>query len=245
MGKIRVRKALFLRLLAVLLLAVQSCLLTAAADDVKLQADLPGQWIFSDQGQAGEQPAQIVDLAFLALKESGKLSLLAFGQDGGYAFACEGTWSFELVQNGLDRLTLLFSLTDNPLYADSGYGVECVYDVYEESWVEKDTLHTYLILEPVSCSGISPFEDLAGYGSVALHREKGPNLRVVNCRDYVSLREKPSRSSARLAEVPLGALVLADPADSALNGFILCSYQDRYGYILSEYLQPVEPDTNY
>lgn len=106
--------------------------------------------------------------------------------------------------------------------------------------MENDTEHTYLILEETGCSGVSPFTDLYGYPSAALHREQGPNMRVVNCSHYVSLREKRSTASARLAKVPLGAQVLAFPEAGEENGFIQCVYHDEYGYILSEYLRPVE-----
>ena len=235
-----VRKTHVLSWIIIGVLALALCLTGALADDAALQADLPGQWILSDQIQGPDESVQTVDLACLALKENGKCSLIGTDQDGVYAFACEGSWAFELVPNAMDRLTLLFTATDNPVYADSAYTVECVFDAYSESWVESDTLHTYLLLEPVRCSGISPFEDLAGLDNVALHREQGPNMRVVNCKDYVSLREKPSASSARLAKVPLGAAVLADPYGTERDGFVPCYYQDTYGYILAEYLQPAE-----
>ena len=65
-------------------------------------------------------------------------------------------------------------------------------------------------------------------------------MRVVNCKNFVSLRAKPAASSARLAKVPLGALVLALPGAEEQNGFVWCTYRDEYGYILAEYLQPVE-----
>ena len=63
------------------------------------------------------------------------------------------------------------------------------------------------------------------------------NMVVVNCDEWVSLRAEPSKSSERLAKVPLGAVV-ADclyPQD----GFISCSYEGVRGYILEEYLEPI------
>ena len=109
-----------------------------------------------------------------------------------------------------------------------------------EGWDEDDVQNTWCILEPVSCSGVSPFEELSGFDGAALHREQGPNMRVVNCKESVSLREKRSKTSARLAKVPLGALVLAFPDAGDENGFLLCMYHNQYGYILAEYLAPVE-----
>ena len=70
------------------------------------------------------------------------------------------------------------------------------------------------------------------------------DMRVVNCSSYVSLREKRSTASARIAKVPLGAEVLAYPEEEQ-NGFVLCVYGEQYGYILKEYLEPIstEPET--
>ena len=69
-----------------------------------------------------------------------------------------------------------------------------------------------------------------------------PNMRVVNCKTDVSLREKPSTSARRLARVPLGAEVLAwtDGGDEGeAEDFLPCEYQGRQGYILREYLEPI------
>ena len=72
-------------------------------------------------------------------------------------------------------------------------------------------------------------------------QRKSQNIQMP-CKDYVSLRSKASKSSTRLAKVPLGASVLAYP-DEEQNGFILCVYQDEYGYILAEYLEPITAAT--
>ena len=119
---------------------------------------------------------------------------------------------------------------------------ENAYNAYMESWVENDTEHAYLILEKED-GAPSPFTEVFGeeaQWSVALHRERGPNMRVVYCKEFVSLREERSASSRRLAKVPLGAAVLAFPEAGKENGFILCVYHDEYGYILSEYLEKIE-----
>ena len=201
-----------LLLLFVLCLAVPFP--AALADDEELLRDLPGQWAVDVDDEGAVQ----VD-------------------------AYDGTWSFELVTDGLDRLTLLFTSTDNPEYAGSGYRVECVYNVYGEGWDENDVHHEWMILEDGKCSGVSPFEDIFGEAagwSIGLHRETGPNMRVVNCKNYVSLRAKPSATSERRAKVPLGAHVLAFMEYGEQSGFLFCSYQGEYGYILSEYLEPID-----
>ncbi|MBR6027756.1 MAG: hypothetical protein IKP40_01605 [Clostridia bacterium] len=220
-----------------LLLAALCCCAPASADDAELLRDLPGQWVYSGYVGETEEEEQLADLAFLTFEEGGRVTLRCTDPDGTHACACEGTWAFELVPNAMDRLTLTFTATDDPEQDPSQYYLVCVYDVYAEGWVESDTEHTYLLLEQVSCSGLSPFEQFYGDTNAALHRERRPNMRVVNCSEYVSLREQPSKSSVRLAKVPLGALVLAFPEAGVQSGFIWCVYHDEYGFILAEYLE--------
>ena len=61
------------------------------------------------------------------------------------------------------------------------------------------------------------------------------NMRVVNCKQWVSLREKPAQNSARLAVVPLGAEVT--DCVKSVKGFIYCQYEGEFGYILMKYLE--------
>ena len=65
-------------------------------------------------------------------------------------------------------------------------------------------------------------------------------MRVVNCKEWVSLREKPDASSECLVEVPLGAVV-ANCANAS-KAFIYAEYGGLSGYIMSQYLEvvPVE-----
>ncbi len=199
-----------------------------AADETEMRGRLPGRWAEEEDG-AG---------TVLTLEENGDMSLYCYSADGAFAYTCGGAGSLEFIPDYGERMTLLFTWTDDPRKAGEGYRVECVYEAYTESWVENDTLVTYLILDPqISCSGVSPFEALYGETNAALHREKGPNMHVVKCREFVSLRETPSTSAKRLARVPLGASVLAFPEEGETNGFIRCVYQGEDGYILAEYLQ--------
>lgn len=227
------------------LLAAQACAAVALADDAEQLKRLPGSWVFTldTEEQAAEEETSRADLAFLTLEENGKMSLLCNGRDGAYVCSFQGVWSAEFVPDGMDRLTLLFTETDHPAHEGSAYSVECVYSFYTESWVEQDTQHIYLLLEEAEAGAVSPFAEVYGEDgewNVALHREQGPNMRVIRCKDYVSLREKRSASSKRLAKVPLGAAVLAFPEAGGENGFTWCVYHDTYGYILTEYLAPVE-----
>ena len=231
-------------LLLVLFLAAQACAMTASAEDAKLLAMLPGEWTCSEQVEVTDQEMQQAD-AVLTLREDGTMSL-SCSYSGNYAFSYGGTWSSELVTEASDetgtndKLILNFTSTDNPLHAGSAYSVECLYYIYSEGWMENDAHITALILEMPVCSGVSPIEEIFGYDSVALQRVEGPNMRVVNCKDYVSLRAKRSSSSTRLAKVPLGALVYADPEVKEQSGFLFCTYQGKEGFILAEYLEPVD-----
>ena len=175
------------------------------------------------------------DRAFLSERLEKWLGLFNYGTLPFY-------WGrYEPVPDYSGHIRLHFIATGTPAYAGSAYSVECVYDAYTESWVENDTEFTYLILNPLlSCTGVSPFEEVYGDANVALHREKGPNMRVVRCKEFVSLRETRSTTAKRLAKVPLGALVLAYPEYGEANGFLYCVYHDEEGYILAEYLQPLE-----
>ena len=65
---------------------------------------------------------------------------------------------------------------------------------------------------------------------------------VVNCEEWVSLREKADIKSKRLTTVPLGAEVTDCEAVDG-TGFISCVYQGQKGYIRSIYLDLI-PDAH-
>lgn len=64
-------------------------------------------------------------------------------------------------------------------------------------------------------------------------------MYVVNCQEWVSLRERANATSDRLAQVPFGATVTN--VQDAGNGFYRCSYNGITGYIQARYLS-VSPD---
>ncbi len=75
--------------------------------------------------------------------------------------------------------------------------------------------------------------------------------RVVNCNEWISLREYPSTSAPRLAKIPLGTVVKVskyhgmDGADpSPCDGFIRTQYNGQYGWCLMNYLR-IEGFTGY
>ena len=130
--------------LFVLILAVTACFTGAWADDAELEEILPGHWTCpaeateEDPGEAG--PVQ------LEFRKDGTVSVQCwYGEE--YAWSCEGTWVFELVTGGMDRLRLQLVWADHPERPGNGYTTECVYNVYAESWTENDTEYTAFILE--------------------------------------------------------------------------------------------------
>ena len=227
-------------LLLALVLAAQVC--TAKADllEPDWPDNLPGRWSnLWDGEETGEDPDEVVR-GELELGEDGRMIFSCFGWSDKYLYSCAGTWSLEETAEGYWLMTLEFTSTDNPRYEGREYRAECLYDVYEEAWAEDSSLVTALIFTALSDAESSPFIDAFGWDGCALYRVLEPNMRVVKCKSFVSLRVGPSTSAERLAKVPLGAQVLGIPEYGEINGFIWCAYGSEYGYILAEYLEPIE-----
>lgn len=68
------------------------------------------------------------------------------------------------------------------------------------------------------------------------------NVRVVNCKSWVTLREYPSTNAPSVASVPLGATVEAYYFDTQ---FTECYYNGMHGYILSTYLSSSSSKQDY
>lgn len=66
----------------------------------------------------------------------------------------------------------------------------------------------------------------------------GCNMVVVNCNDWVSLREMPSTHAEQLVKVPLGAVVTRCVPQG--EEWIYAAYNGQQGYILSKYLRQCE-----
>lgn len=79
------------------------------------------------------------------------------------------------------------------------------------------------------------FVMLTALCSAALADDVSDVMVVVNCSEWVSLRELPDTASKRLAQVKLGEMV--NHCTSASNGFVWCEYQGKGGYIQSKYLK--------
>ena len=73
--------------------------------------------------------------------------------------------------------------------------------------------------------------------SLALSENLG-SMKVVNCEEWVSLREKPDARAERIVKVPLGAIV--ENCRVQTNKFIYAEYNGKKGYIDSQYLVEAE-----
>ncbi len=63
-------------------------------------------------------------------------------------------------------------------------------------------------------------------------------MRIVNCREYVSLRAAPSTRAARIRKIRLGEVVVHE-CETA-SGFSQVYSNGRSGYVLSRHLQPID-----
>lgn len=66
------------------------------------------------------------------------------------------------------------------------------------------------------------------------------NMQVVNCNEWVSLREVPGSGGKRLAKVPLGAVVTEAEWVPLYDQYVYCRFGGQWGYVLSKYLRPEE-----
>lgn len=84
------------------------------------------------------------------------------------------------------------------------------------------------------------YDGLEGYALDGYLANGWPEaLRVVNCEEWVSLRESPSRDARRMAKLPLGQLLYSG---YAVDDFISVAY-GGYGYVPEEYLYRADNGT--
>ena len=72
-------------------------------------------------------------------------------------------------------------------------------------------------------------------------------MRVIRCREFVSLREAPYKTAKRLAKVPLDAIVYYctrnektfaySPYKKQVHQYVKCEYEGQEGYIMTMYLE--------
>ncbi len=78
---------------------------------------------------------------------------------------------------------------------------------------------------------------LAAYPAMADYEYLG-DMEVINCDEWVSLRESPSVNARRLLKIPLGDVVR--DCEQFSDEWVYGEYNGYCGYILAEYLQSCE-----
>lgn len=78
---------------------------------------------------------------------------------------------------------------------------------------------------------------LAAYlsGEPAEARPASRAMRVVNCKEYITLRTSPSTKAAEIRKIPLGERVFY--IEPASNGFYKVAYMGDTGYALASYME--------
>ena len=69
------------------------------------------------------------------------------------------------------------------------------------------------------------------------------NMEVVNCNEWVSLRDRPSTSAKRLVKVSLGAIV--HNCQRISEDWCYAEYDGYAGYILAKYLEPSDGQSTF
>lgn len=69
------------------------------------------------------------------------------------------------------------------------------------------------------------------------------NMEVVNCREWVSMREAPSTKAKRLVKVSLGSIV--SNCYAFTSEWYYAEFDGYGGYILADYLRPSENETTF
>jgi uncharacterized protein YgiM (DUF1202 family) len=87
-------------------------------------------------------------------------------------------------------------------------------------------------------AAVTPAPSVSSVSSAASGTSETPmydtTMIVVNCKEWITLRESPSTSSASLRQIPLGDSVTF--LGNAENGFYHVSYLGTEGYALASYL---------
>ncbi len=64
------------------------------------------------------------------------------------------------------------------------------------------------------------------------------NMLVINCEEWISLREVPGTGGKRLAKVPLGAVVSEAEWVPLYDQHVYCRFGGEWGYAMWKYLRP-------
>ena len=65
----------------------------------------------------------------------------------------------------------------------------------------------------------------------------GAYMKVVNCKESVTLRKTASTSGKEICQIPLGSVVYA--IKEGANGFFMVEYNGMQGFVLKKYLGSV------
>ena len=105
-------------------------------------------------------------------------------------------------------------------------------------WITFLFISVFFLMPVLSASADRPMEEKP-YNYLGAHK-------VVWCKEYISLREKPFKTSKRLLEIPLGAIVY-NVKEIRSATFYQVEYEGVTGYALKGYLKPApdfEPPAN-
>ena len=69
----------------------------------------------------------------------------------------------------------------------------------------------------------------------------GDFVRVVGCKEFITLREEPSTGAKAIVQIPLGALVTR--YEYTDNGFARVYYGGYFGFVQSKYISEINPET--
>lgn len=103
---------------------------------------------------------------------------------------------------------------------------------------------TVIMIAPVAQAQSTIFEPVGWHDKEVSPITVGTYFwaQVVNCNEWISLREYPSTAAPRIAKVPLGATVkiyrgmLGERSSSPTNGFYQTYYDGMCGWCLMEYI---------
>jgi len=146
------------------------------------------------------------------------------------AFATEEEWTFE---NSFYRWTVVncdewISLREHPsvsadVLKQIPLGAEVIW--------HDGASDGFVVVEYEGVTGFALHGYLQGYLNA---------VRVVNCDEWVSLREQPDADSERIRKVPLGQLLYSG---GRVGDFVSVLYQGTYGYIDARYLTRADNGT--
>ena len=147
-------------------------------------------------------------------------------------------------QYGVSEVTLADSELFTVLWQYEALSYRIEYAIYRFSITMDDYIGDLLIIDenpiddgyPDRYSVLITENDSSYRDARDYHPERGDIgiLEVVNCDEWVSLRQEPSTKSDCICKVDTGKIVQAYYEE---NGFVYCNYEGLLGYIKADYLE--------